>query len=113
VFAFERRHPEVAAVLLVTSVRQKSKKSTRDRHAAAPNRPDLYRDQDVLAITPGFANVLEILNSAVARPSTITGADYNRLSRAIFQNAKKALSGGESARDAVAQIEQTAQSMQR
>ena len=70
------------------------------------------KDQEVLAATPWFANVLEIFN-AVARPSTVTGTDYDQLSRAIFQNVNKVLSGGESARDAVAQIEQTAQSMRR
>jgi trehalose/maltose transport system substrate-binding protein len=76
-----------------------------------PTRPKLYKDQEVLATTPWFANVLEILDNVVARPSTVTGSHYWELSRAISENVNKVLSGGESARDAVTRIEQTAQIM--
>ena len=106
-------HPEVAADLVRYLCSSEIQKLHAIDMSLLPTRPDLYKDQELLAITPWFANVPEILNNAVARPSAITGADYNQLSRAIFQNVNKVLSGGESARDAVAQIEQTAQSMQR
>jgi trehalose/maltose transport system substrate-binding protein len=104
------RHPEVAADLVRYLCSSEIQKLYAIDMSQLPTRPDLYKDQEVLAMNPWFVNVLEILNNAVARPS---GADYNQLSRAIFQNVNKVLSGGESPGDAVVQIEQTAQSMQR
>ena len=35
---------------------------------------------------------LDVFNNAVARPSTVTGADYNQLSTAFSQNVNKVLS---------------------
>jgi trehalose/maltose transport system substrate-binding protein len=48
---------------------------------------------------------VEILNNAIARPSTVTKADYNQVSTAFFQSVNKVLSGGESAQQAVADVE--------
>ena len=73
-----------------------------------PTRPDLYKDPEVLAKNKWFGDILVVLENAVARPSTVTGSDYNQVSTAIFQNVNKVMSGGESAQDAVAQIERTA-----
>ncbi len=70
-----------------------------------PTRPALYSDPDVLAKYPWFKIMLNVLNNAVARPSTVTGADYNQLSTAFFQNANKVLTGGESAQEAVSQVD--------
>ena len=50
----------------------------------------------------------DVLNNAVARPSTVTGADYNQLSTAFFQNVNKVLSGGQSPQEAVLQVEKVA-----
>ena len=73
-----------------------------------PTRPDLYTDADILAKNPWFKNVIEVLNNAVARPSTVTGINYNRLSTVLFQNVNEVISGRKSAKDAVQQIEQVA-----
>ena len=70
--------------------------------------PVLYSDPDVLAIYPFFKIMLDVLNNAVARPSTVTGADYNQLSTALFQNANEVLTGAESGKDAVVQVEKVA-----
>ena len=66
-----------------------------------PTMPAIYSDPDVLAKNAWFAKIPDVLKNAVARPSTVTGADYNQLSTAFFQNVNKMLSGGESAQDAV------------
>jgi trehalose/maltose transport system substrate-binding protein len=71
-----------------------------------PTRPTLYSDPDVLAKNPWFKNIPEVLQNAVARPSTVTGADYNQISTAFFQNVNQVLSGTESAADAVKKVEQ-------
>jgi trehalose/maltose transport system substrate-binding protein len=51
---------------------------------------------------------VDVFNNAVARPSTVTGADYNQLSTAFFQNVNSVLTGGESAQKAVSQVEKVA-----
>jgi trehalose/maltose transport system substrate-binding protein len=73
-----------------------------------PTLPALYSDPDVLAKNPFFKIMLDVFNNAVARPSTVTGADYNQLSTAMFQNVNKVLTGAESGKDAVVQVEQVA-----
>jgi trehalose/maltose transport system substrate-binding protein len=78
-----------------------------------PTLPALYSDADVLAKNPFFKNLLPVLENAVARPSTVTGADYNQLSTAFFQNVNKTLTGGQSAQDAVSQVEKVAKRLVR
>jgi trehalose/maltose transport system substrate-binding protein len=73
-----------------------------------PTLPALYSDPDVLAKNPFFKNLLPVLENAVARPSTVTGADYNQLSTSFFQNVNKVLTGGATAKDAVAAVEKVA-----
>ena len=73
-----------------------------------PTLPTLYSDADVLAKNPFFKNLLPVLQNAVARPSTVTGADYNQLSTAFFQNVNKVLTGGTTAQDAVSAVEKVA-----
>ena len=73
-----------------------------------PTLPALYADADVLAKNPFFKNMLPVLENAVARPSTVTGADYNQVSTAFFQNVNKVLSGGATAQEAVSAVEKVA-----
>ena len=73
-----------------------------------PTLPALYSDPDVLAKNPFFKNLLPVLQNAVARPSTVTGADYNQLSTSFFQNVNKVLTGGATAKDAVVAVEKVA-----
>jgi trehalose/maltose transport system substrate-binding protein len=78
-----------------------------------PTLPALYTDPEVLAKNPWFKNMVEVFKNAVARPSTVTGADYNQLSTAFFQNVNKVLTGGESGKDAVQQVERVAKRLVR
>ena len=73
-----------------------------------PTRSALYSDPDVLTKNPFFKIMLDVFNNAVARPSTVTGADYNQLSTAFFQNVNEVLTGAESGKDAVVQVEKVA-----
>ena len=100
--------PDAAADL----VRYLSSAEVQKKRAMAfsilPTLPALYSDPDVLAKNPFFKIMLDVFNNAVARPSTVTGADYNQLSTALFQNVNKVLTGAESGKDAVVQVEQVA-----
>jgi trehalose/maltose transport system substrate-binding protein len=73
-----------------------------------PTLPALYSDPDLLGKIPWFKNAPDVLTNVVARPSTVTGAYYNRVSSGLFENVNKVLSGEESAKDAVSQIERVA-----
>jgi len=73
-----------------------------------PTQPALYSDPDVLAKNPFFKIMPDVFNNAVARPSTVTGADYNQLSTAFFQNANNVLNGTELGKDAVVKVEEVA-----
>jgi trehalose/maltose transport system substrate-binding protein len=73
-----------------------------------PTLPALYDDADVLAKNPYFKNLLDVLQNAVARPSTVTGSEYNKLSTSFFQNVNKTLSGGETPQKAVSEVERLA-----
>jgi trehalose/maltose transport system substrate-binding protein len=100
--------PDAAADLVryLTSEEQQKKRAI--ALSLLPTLPALYNDPDVLAKNGWFKNLLDILNNAVARPSTMTGADYNQLSTAFFQNVNKVLTGAETPQDAVSQVEKVA-----
>jgi trehalose/maltose transport system substrate-binding protein len=102
------KNPDVAADL----VKYLSSTEIQKRHATEinllPTRPELYKDQEVLAKNPAFARILDVLNNAVARPSTVTGSDYGQISAALYQNANKVLNGEETGQQAVSAIERVA-----
>src|SRR5208337_3031566 len=59
-----------------------------------PTRPALYEDKEVLAAEPWFSSSLPVFKNVVARPSTATGANYNRVSTDFFQTTNQILTGG-------------------
>ncbi|MGA7395356.1 MAG: ABC transporter substrate-binding protein [Terrimicrobiaceae bacterium] len=105
--------PEAAADLVhfLTSEEQQKKRAIGLSYL--PVSPALYSDAEVLAKNAWFKNVEGILSNAVARPSTVTGADYNQLSTAFFQNVNKVLTGGETPQNAVSQVERVAKRIAR
>jgi trehalose/maltose transport system substrate-binding protein len=100
--------PDVAADLVRYLVSEEQQKKRAIALSLLPTLPALYGDPDVLAKNPYFRNLLEVLTNAVARPSTVTGADYNQLSTSFFQNVTKALTGGETPQNAVTNVEKIA-----
>jgi trehalose/maltose transport system substrate-binding protein len=102
------KNPEVAADLVRYLTSADAQKKRAVDLSQLPTLPAVYKDQDVLAKNPWFANAVEILNNAIARPSTVTGADYNQVSTAFFQGVNKVLTGGSSAQQAVADVERVA-----
>jgi trehalose/maltose transport system substrate-binding protein len=100
--------PDAAADLVKYLTNQEEQKKHSIALSQLPTLPALYSDPDVLAKAPFFKNILPVLENAVARPSTVTGADYNQLSTVFFQSVNKVLSGGQSAKDAVVAVEKVA-----
>jgi trehalose/maltose transport system substrate-binding protein len=102
------KNPEVAADLVRYLTSPAAQKKRAIELSQLPTRPDLYKDPDVLAKNKWFANALDVLNNAIARPSTVTGADYNQVSTAFFQNVNEVLSGQKPAQNAVGEVERVA-----
>jgi len=48
----------------------------------------------VLAVAPWFASLRPVFENAVARPSTATGAHYNKVSTDFFQATNEILNSG-------------------
>ncbi len=99
------KNPEVASDLVRYLCSPEAQKKRAIDLSQLPTRPEVYKDPEVLAKNKWFSNALDILNNAIARPSTVTKADYNQVSTSFFQSVNKVLSGGESAQQAVADVE--------
>ncbi|HEY5746452.1 MAG TPA: extracellular solute-binding protein, partial [Chryseolinea sp.] len=102
------KHPEAAASLVKYLTSEEAQKDQAVKLGILPTRRALYSDPDVLAKNPWFKEVEVVLENAVARPSTITAANYNLVSTAFFQNVNKTLSGGSTPESAVQQVERAA-----
>jgi trehalose/maltose transport system substrate-binding protein len=78
-----------------------------------PTLPSLYEDQDFLEANPFFGDMKEILASAVARPSTVTGSKYNQVSSEFFNAVHAVLSGSKSAEQSLADLESSLKRLSR
>ena len=99
------KNPDVAADLVRCLCSAEAQKKKAIELGQLPTRPALFSDPDLLEKHKWFGNALEALNNMVARPSTVTGTNYNQISGVVFENVNRLLSGGQSARDTAAQIE--------
>ncbi len=106
-------HADAAADLVRYLVSEEVQKQRAIGISLLPTLPALYEDPDVLAKNAWFGSLLEVFKNAVARPSTVTGANYNQLSTAFFQNVNQVLTGREQAKRAVSQVARTAKRMVR
>lgn len=86
-------HPKEAADLVryLTSAAEQKRRALKG--SFNPTRRSLYRDQELIAANPLYGDFPSILDSAVARPSTIAGRRYNKASYAIIQALHDALGG--------------------
>jgi trehalose/maltose transport system substrate-binding protein len=99
------KHPDVAADFVRYFASAKVQKQVALELSGMPSRPALYSDPDILNKYPWFAKLPDILEHAVARPSTLLGPNYNRLAYLIAHHADLFLHHTESAEEAVKQIE--------
>ncbi|MCH8334059.1 ABC transporter substrate-binding protein [Candidatus Sumerlaeota bacterium] len=74
-------------------------------------RPAIYDDEEIASAIPYFPRLREVLNSATARPSTVTGENYNEVSTKFFQAVHQVLTGRKSAEEALAELETTLHSI--
>jgi trehalose/maltose transport system substrate-binding protein len=98
-------HPELAADLVMHLTSREEQKRRAALGSYNPTIPALYDDPGIAAAVPVIAQLREILDHAVPRPSSVTGADYNRVSAAIFDAVHRVLSGRAEPEAALARLE--------
>lgn len=88
------RHAPLAADLILYLTSEAEQKRRAIKASYSPTLPSLYKDSDVLAVVPYLGTLYTAMSGAVARPSSATGAKYNRVS-IEFANAVHAVLSGE------------------
>jgi trehalose/maltose transport system substrate-binding protein len=86
-------HPAIAADLVRFLTGAPEQKRRAIAGAYNPTIPALYGDPEVLAAVPFFGELYDTFAHAVARPSAVTGANYNRVSAAFYSGVHDVLSG--------------------
>lgn len=82
--------------------------------AYLPTIGTLYKDPDVLKANPFYERLFDVFSGgAVARPSTVSGDQYNQVSTAYFKGLNSILSGGQDPAAGAAAIEKEIQTIMR
>ncbi|WP_151703769.1 ABC transporter substrate-binding protein [Nitrincola alkalilacustris] len=99
------KNPEAAADLVnfLTSYEEQKRRAIKGSYN--PTIAALYEDEEVLAEVPFFGELYETFLNGVPRPSSSTGNNYGRVSNATFNAVHSVLSGGQSAQEAVEDLE--------
>ena len=106
-------HPELAADLVMHLTSPEEQKRRAIAGSFNPTIPALYDDPEIAAAVPVIAELRDIFRAAVPRPSTITGADYNRVSAAAYDTVHRVLSGREEPEAALARLARDLERIQR
>ena len=99
------RHPDDAASLALYLTSEAEQKRRAIEGSFNPTRQELYRNPEILAANPLFAELAPVLESAVARPSTVLGASYSRISAEFWQAVHSVLAGEEEAAPALERLQ--------
>lgn len=86
-------HPKEAADLVRYLTAAPEQKRRALEGSFNPTLRSLYEDPELLAANPFYRDFLPILDSAVARPSTVTSRRYNQLSSAFVRTVHGTLTG--------------------
>ena len=90
-------NPDAAATLAAFIAGAEVQKIRAIEGSYQPTIMALYEDEDVLASSPIFGELYDVLINAVARPSLGTGAQYNEVSTLYFTAVHNILTGQEDA----------------
>jgi trehalose/maltose transport system substrate-binding protein len=87
------KHPEIAADLVMYLTSREEQKRRAVVGSFNPTIPALFKDPDIAKAAPFVGELSEVFANAVARPATITGDDYNKVSNEFFNATHQVLSG--------------------
>ena len=97
-------HPDEAADLVRYLTSAEIQKRDAIELTRLPTRPELYKDNDVLAANPWFGQLLPVFSNSVARPSTVLKANYNQFANLFFNHVNKVLNNEETPQDSLASV---------
>jgi trehalose/maltose transport system substrate-binding protein len=98
-------NPEVAADLVTYLTSYEEQKRRAIAGSYNPTIAALYEDEEVLDAVPFFGDLYATFTSAVARPSRVTGENYNRVSNAFWNAVHRTLSGQQDAAPSLEALE--------
>jgi trehalose/maltose transport system substrate-binding protein len=78
-----------------------------------PTRKSLYSDRELLSALPFLKDFEAVLESAVARPSTVTGTNYNRVSSEYVRAVHNTLTGRGTVEENLATLEKALERISR
>jgi len=107
------KHPALAADLVLHLTSRAEQKRRAVEGSYNPTIVALYEDPDVLQAAPFFGSLYETFASAVARPSRVTGARYNKVSTEFWEATHSVLSGKAAAKAALARLERALKRIKR
>jgi trehalose/maltose transport system substrate-binding protein len=99
------KNQELAADLTMYLTSKEEQKRRAVTASYLPTIEPLYKDPDILAASPFFGKLLPTFQNAVARPSKVTGGNYNKVSNAFWNAAHSTLSGKAPADQSLAKLE--------
>ena len=99
------KHPAEAADLVMYLTSKAEQKRRAIAGSYNPTIASLYQDKDVLTAAPFFGDLYATFTNAVARPSKITGTNYNKVSNAFWNVTHDVLSGKTKADAGLASLE--------
>lgn len=105
------KHPEIAADLVkyLTSPEEQKRRAIHAAHN--PSVMALYEDPQVLDANPFYKSLLGIFTNAVARPSQVTGPQYNQVSAEFSNAVHDVLSGLGTPEDKLKTLQKTLERM--
>ena len=98
------KHPETAAKLALFLASAKAQKQRALTEGRNPTIKALYQDKELLKANPYLKYLYKVFVNGVARPSTATAPNYNKVSQAFFKAVYSVLTGKQ---DAPAAMEET------
>ncbi len=99
--------PALAADLVTYLTGAEEQKRRAVKGSYNPTRPELYKDAEVLSANPFFGDLYDTFVTAVARPSTVTKAKYNKVSSEFWSAVHEVLSGKSDAAASLAALERS------
>lgn len=98
-------HPKEAADLVRYLTGAAEQKRRAMKGSFNPTRKSLYDDQELLQALPFLKDFEAVLESAVARPSTVTGTQYSRASSEYIRAVHNTLTGKGTAEENLASLQ--------
>ncbi|RKD29579.1 ABC transporter substrate-binding protein [Thermohalobacter berrensis] len=99
------KHPDVAADVALFFASPEVQKMRATEGSFNPTIKSLYKDEDILEASPFMGKLYDVFINAVARPSTATAPNYNKVSTLFFKAVYSVLTGEKDAQTALEELE--------